>query len=158
MIEQVANGQWMLGGVRTLLSGLHFLPLEFRNVFLHQVVELKMPFVDHHHDTDCDERLGNRGGPKHVGGLQRFLVLDAPTHRINGRDLSIAGHQSDHARALPAIDDYLQVLGNLRQRLLVQTMIRRDRKRSGEKNEENLSRTLEENSKTHDGELFHSVD
>merc|ERR1711991_664986 len=34
------------------------------------------------------------GGPKHVGGLQRFLVLDAPTHRINGRDLSIAGHQS----------------------------------------------------------------
>ena len=114
VIEQIANGQWMLGGVRTFLPGLHFLPLEFRDVFLHQVIELQMPFINHHHDGDRDERLGDRGGPKNVGGLQRFLVHDPPTHRIDGRDLSIAGNQSDLAGALPAVDDGLQIFWDLR--------------------------------------------
>ena len=81
-------------------------------MLLHQVIEFQMPFVDHHHDGDRDERLGDRGGPKNAGVLQRFLVLDTPTHRINGRNLPIAGNQGNHARALPAVDDGLKIFGD----------------------------------------------
>ncbi|MDC0050626.1 hypothetical protein OAJ79_03235 [Verrucomicrobia bacterium] len=114
MIEQVSNGQWMFSGVRTFLTGLHFLPLEFWNVLLHQIIELQMPFIDHHHDGDRDERFGDRGGPKNIGGLHPFLVHDPPADRIDGRDLPIASHQGDHAGTLAVVYDGLKVFGDLR--------------------------------------------
>jgi len=61
-------------------------------VILHQIIELQLPFIDQHHDGDCDERLGNRSGPKDIRGLQRLFVHDTPTDRIDGRDLAISSH------------------------------------------------------------------
>ena len=113
MIEQVANGQWMFSGIRTFIPGLHFLPLELWNVFLHQVIEFQIPFVDHHHNGDRNERLVTRR-PKNIGGLQRFFFLYPPANRINGGNLSIARNQSNHARTLPTVDDCLKVMGNPR--------------------------------------------
>ena len=98
---------------RPPLAGLHFLPFEFRNVILHQIVELQLSFIAQHHDGDCDEGLGNRSGPEHIRGLQRLFLHDAPAHRIDGRDLSIASHQGDHAGTLAKVDNCLEVPGNL---------------------------------------------
>ncbi len=74
MIEQIANSQWMFSRHRTSLTSLRFLPFELRNVILDQIVEWQLPFIDQHHDGDCDEPFGNRSGPKNGRGLQRFFV------------------------------------------------------------------------------------
>ena len=45
MVKKITDGQSVFGGLKPF-GGLYFLPFEFRNVLLHQIIELQMPFID----------------------------------------------------------------------------------------------------------------
>ena len=83
-------------------------------MLLNQIIELQFALVDQHHDGGRTKRLAHRSAPKDSRGLHRLFGHDVPTHGIDGRDLAISSHQSDHARTLTAIDNCLKFFGDLR--------------------------------------------
>ena len=91
---------------------------ELGDIARHRVVQAQLPFLDHHHHADADDRLGHRGDAKHVRGRHRLLAVTVGhALSVHIRDAPLARDGDDSAGEIARGDAALNHLGDALQPL-----------------------------------------